>query len=167
MLTSAAYPRPPSLGNFMIWLDILSEKTNKPIRTISQPCLPALPYTPAPLLSRLLTLLPIPRTPSSLFLPSLNPFKLLCSSTDNRLQHRPRERAAKDTYLLTRPMITGERDGLVIRPRRGGDRVVGGVKVSIGREDGFGGVAGSGSGKEVMTTGWVVVRFIERPRGVR
>lgn len=46
---------------------------------------------------------------------------------------------------------------------KGGENVVGGLLVSIGREDGGG---GDGRG-EVKTMGWVVVRIKPRATGLR
>lgn len=123
-------------------------------RVAPSQCLPALPYVPAPLLSRLMML--VPRVPS------VNPLKLLSRSTSLPARRRHSERASKDTYLLTRPMVTGPDDSLV--PRSSNSRTnIAAVKVRIGRED----VVGVAAGKEVMTTGWVVVRFLEKPRGIR
>lgn len=55
-------------------------------------------------------------------------------------------------------------EGLVPRPsgKRVAERVIGGVRISIGREDGAGGVKG-----EVKTGGWVIVRFMPRATGMR
>lgn len=58
-------------------------------------------------------------------------------------------------------------NGLIPRPSKKAlqDRKLGGVKVSVGREDSL---SGDGwSSHEVKTSGWIVVRFIPRATGLR
>lgn len=59
-------------------------------------------------------------------------------------------------------------EGVFLKPSRTPESVVGSVSLHIGREDSFMGDSESeGRLKEVKTTGWVLVRFIPRPSGVR
>jgi hypothetical protein len=92
----------------------------------------------------------------------LNPFKFF-GILDRSGKKKRSGKLGKDKFLLVRPMVDHE-EGLVPRPSGGKvvGRVVGGVGVSIGREDGAGGVKG-----EVRTSGWVIVRFIPRATGLR
>jgi hypothetical protein len=158
----------------MLTIEFLSEKTGDPIRSVSQPVSPAnkaIIGSNAKANCALSQCLPALPTASSylpfsfhLSFPSLNPISYLRTPPIFSFLHTlpPSARLRKpspDTFLLTRPMVSG-RDGVVLRPRRGGDKVVGGVGVRVGREDARG-------GKEVSTTGWVIVRFTPRPTGVR
>jgi hypothetical protein len=60
--------------------------------------------------------------------------------------------------------MTDHEDGLILRPsgRKFASKVVGGVKLVVGREDGAGGLQG-----EVKTGGWVIVRFTPRATGLK
>ncbi|KAE8537826.1 hypothetical protein D1P53_005883 [Cryptococcus gattii VGV] len=59
-------------------------------------------------------------------------------------------------------------EGVFLKPSRTPESVVGSVSLHIGREDSFVGDSESeGRLKEVKTTGWVLVRFIPRPSGIR
>lgn len=59
-------------------------------------------------------------------------------------------------------------EGVFLKPSRAPESVVGSVSLNIGREDSFMGDYESESrSKEVKTTGWVLVRFIPRPSGIR
>ena len=119
-------------------------------------------------LSRLISV-PLALSPLNLYsfvpvpkITSMNPFKLF--GILNRTGKKRRTgKVDKNKFLLVRPMIDHE-EGLVPRPsgRKAADRVVGGVGISIGREDGAGGIKG-----EVKTGGWVIVRFIPRATGLR
>jgi hypothetical protein len=131
-------------------------------------CLPALPYVPPGILSRLISI-PLAFSPLNLYsfvpvprITSVNPFKLFGILSRSGKKKRS-SKASKDKFLLVRPMIDHE-EGLVPRPsgRKVAGRIVGGVGVSIGREDGAGGYKG-----EVRTGGWVIVRFIPRATGLR
>ncbi|EKC99916.1 hypothetical protein A1Q2_05793 [Trichosporon asahii var. asahii CBS 8904] len=64
-----------------------------------------------------------------------------------------------EVVLMTKELL----EGVVVRPGRG-DGGVGAVFVSIGREDTH---DNAGYHREVRTTGWVVVRFVPHPTGVR
>jgi len=96
----------------------------------------------------------------------------------------------KDVVLLRKELMKG----VVVQPGRGGEWTIGSAFVGIGkswpslhcfrarvhsmmlissgREDSFGNPADGGvqcsiGGKEVRTTGWVVLRFVPRPTGIR
>ena len=89
----------------------------------------------------------------------------------------------KDVVLLRKELM----EGVIVNPGRGGDATVGTAFVSIGqwngsrcdrmlmrnegRDDSFTGTTESGQcnvqPREVRTTGWVVVRFVPRPTGIR
>lgn len=109
-------------------------------------CLPAQPYSVSyfPSFSpHFPSLNPLSHIPSLPFLPVPPSTKL--------------RKPSPQVTSLIRPMLTGQ-NGVVLRPHRGPR--VGGVSVKVGREDERG-------GKEVATTGWVIVRFKPRPTGIR
>lgn len=134
------------MDNFMLSLDFLSEKNSDVLRSVSQPCLPAQPYSSSYLPS------------FSLRIPSLNPLSHIPALPFLSVPPSDRLRKPSPSVApLIRPMLSGK-DGIVLRPHRGAR--VGGVGVKVGREDERG-------GKEVATTGWVVVRFKPRPTGIR
>ncbi|KAJ9095322.1 hypothetical protein QFC21_005688 [Naganishia friedmannii] len=203
-------------GNFMLGLDFYSQATGAVVTSVSQPittpapghqtpantddvylpcdnpqqCLPAQPYTPASIPSRIINTFTAPaiyflRLPFTLSPTSLifNPLRLLRSSNTSGRNKRRKVKSGKDTFVLRRPVIssfgqnayatsageggreTFEGKGLVMRPDgsgRGKAGTIGAVQVTVGREDGMG--VGKG---EVKTTGWVVVTFTPRPTGLR
>lgn len=143
-------------------------------------CLPAQPYVSPSFPARIikaftspaiyLMRLPFMLNPTSLL---YNPLNLLRASSAIT---RKRTKGNKDTFVLTRPIISSvsnsalmalegnrgfEGKGIVMRPEgRGKKGLVGAVQVSVGREDG-------NTRGEVKTTGWVVVKFTPRPTGLR
>ncbi|WVQ88859.1 hypothetical protein IAS59_002597 [Cryptococcus gattii] len=135
---------PDELDNFMLSLDLMSAKDPQTaLMSAAQP-----------------TLAPSPLPESFIDLPSLAtrfippcifpwPFRSFCPSRIIPLR--------KD--LL---------EGVFLKPSRTPESVVGSVSLQIGREDSFMGDSESeGRLKEVKTTGWVLVRFIPRPSGIR
>ncbi|ORY34045.1 hypothetical protein BCR39DRAFT_518237 [Naematelia encephala] len=163
------------MGNFMLTLDLRSNRDPEiSVLRASQPSLP-----PPPLPS---TLLSLPSIPTSLIPPCVIPwpFRSLCPSRllgyDGRPNSKIRERRkrggfaspahGKDVVLLRKELM----EAVLLNPGRGGDAQIGSAFVSIGREDSFGendGAQCDVKTREVRTTGWVVVRFVPRPTGIR
>ncbi|GMK57219.1 hypothetical protein CspeluHIS016_0400530 [Cutaneotrichosporon spelunceum] len=159
------------MGNFMVTLDLLSLRAPEvSIVHVAQPSLP-----PAPLKTSLLSVPTIP----TWFLPPCVipwPFRSLCPSRlfgyagvpDARIKERRRRGSlvsparGNEVVLLTKELI----EGTVINPVRG-DLAIGSAFVSIGREDTNSEASDARYHREVRTTGWVVVRFIPHPTGLR
>ncbi|KAL1405431.1 hypothetical protein Q8F55_009062 [Vanrija albida] len=157
-------------GNFMVTLELRSSRS--PETTIIHAAQPSLP--PPPLETTLLTL---PSFPTYLLPPCIIPwpFRGLCPSrilgyadTPNaKIKERRRRSSSpangKEVVLLTKELV----DAVTINPGRG-DLSIGSAFVSIGREDTSPeSDQASRYYREVRTTGWVVVRFVPHPTGIR
>ncbi|KAK4687859.1 hypothetical protein P7C73_g2256, partial [Tremellales sp. Uapishka_1] len=160
-------------GNFMLGLQLRSLRTpDQVILSAAQPSLP-----PPPLPSTLFSIpsLHVPFVPCVIPYPfrGLCPSRLFGYSQERtRLKKRAKNSPfaspakGKDVVLLRTELM----EGVILRPGSGGDAVVGAAFVSIGREDSFFDAQDEKCAvqpREVRTTGWVVVRFIPRPSGVR
>ncbi|RSH78164.1 uncharacterized protein EHS24_002623 [Apiotrichum porosum] len=156
------------MGNFMVTLELRSHRSPETvIIRASQPSLPPPPLPPS--------VVYVPSLPTRLIPPCLLPwpFRGLCPSRLLGYSGVPtakiKERRRKGTLaspargnevvLLTKELV----EGATVLPGRG-DHTVGAAFVSIGREDED---MGSRFYHEVKTTGWVVVRFIPHPTGIR
>lgn len=168
-------------GNFMVTLELRSHRSpetviiraSQPVGTFGYPCLLTVQSLPPPPLPP--SVVYVPSLPTRLIPPCLLPwpFRGLCPSRLLGYSGVPtakiKERRRKGTLaspargnevvLLTKELV----EGATVSPGRG-DHTVGAAFVSIGREDED---MGSRFYHEVKTTGWVVVRFIPHPTGIR
>ncbi|BEI89145.1 uncharacterized protein CcaverHIS019_0205070 [Cutaneotrichosporon cavernicola] len=159
------------MGNFMVTLDLRSLRAPEvSIVHVSQPSLP-----PPPLKTSLVSL---PSIPTWYIPPCVIPwpFRSFCPSRvfgyagvpDARIKERRRRGSlvsparGNEVVLLTKELI----EGTVINPGRG-DLAIGSAFVSIGRDDTNLEAPGARYHREVRTTGWVVVRFVPHPTGLR
>ncbi|WOO85581.1 uncharacterized protein LOC62_07G009082 [Vanrija pseudolonga] len=162
--------RAEETGNFMVTLELRSQRS--PPTVILHAAQPSLP--PPPLEAAMLSL---PSFPTYLLPPCIIPwpFRGLCPSrilgyadTPNaKIKERRRRSSSpangKEVVLLTKELV----DAVVINPGRG-DLTIGSAFVSIGREDTSPeSDQASRYYREVRTTGWVVVRFVPHPTGIR
>ncbi|KAK8864363.1 hypothetical protein IAR55_001610 [Kwoniella newhampshirensis] len=174
--------RPPrameETGNFMLSLEMRSLRDpNTVLINAAQPSLP-----PPPLSSTLS--FPFINLPLQYLPPCIVPwpFQSLCPSRllgyggkpDSKIRERrikggfagPGNR--KDVVPLRKDLM----EGVLLKSSHAPETTVGSAFVSIGREDSFGETMDGGENckaplREVRTTGWVVVRFIPRPTGIR
>ncbi|EIW70677.1 hypothetical protein TREMEDRAFT_73537 [Tremella mesenterica DSM 1558] len=155
-------------NNFMINLELRSEKS--PENVVIAASRPSLPPPPTAA-----SLLHLPPLPTHLLPPCVIPWPLrgLCPSRLFGYADPPPSSAVR--RLHSDPASVGApvplkkvlMEGVMIRPSLGGETSLGSAYISIGREDHFTEDSKSYQPKEVRTTGWVIVRFIPRPTGIR
>ncbi|WRT66302.1 uncharacterized protein IL334_003256 [Kwoniella shivajii] len=163
------------IGNFMLSLELRAlSNPERVLITAAQPSLPP-PSLPSAFLS-------IPALPTS-YIPCIipYPFRSFCPS---RLlgyaqpNAKIRERRAKGGFSSRErgkeivPLKKDLMEGVVIKPAKTPGLTIGSSFVSIGREDLFedksaGGEQCKSPSREVKTTGWVLIRLIPRPTGIR
>lgn len=106
------------------------------------------------------------------------PFRSFCPSKiigyGDPVDQKVLQRRAKAGFLelaSTKDIVPLRKDlmeGVLLKPSSAPESVIGSIFLSIGREDSFtGDTEGESHSREVKTTGWVVVRFIPRPSGIR
>ncbi|TXT03842.1 hypothetical protein VHUM_04363 [Vanrija humicola] len=163
--------RAEETGNFMVTLELRSQRS--PHAVIIHAAQPSLP--PPPLET---TLLALPSFPTYLLPPCIIPwpFRGLCPSRilgyadtpKAKIKERRRRSSSpangKEVVLLTKELV----DAIIINSPGRSDLTVGSAFVSIGREDTSPeSDQASRYYREVRTTGWVVVRFVPHPTGIR
>ncbi|KAK6910161.1 hypothetical protein I203_104193 [Kwoniella mangroviensis CBS 8507] len=163
------------MGNFMLSLELRA--LDQPDRTLVTAAQPSLP--PPPISS---TFLSIPTLPTS-YIPCILPYpfrsfcpsRLLGYSVPTR---KIRERRAKGGFSSRErgkdvvPLKKDLMEGVILKPGKNTEMVIGSGFVSIGREDLFderqdGDEKCKPPSREVKTTGWVLIRLIPRPTGIR
>nr|XP_031863226.1 uncharacterized protein CI109_001098 [Kwoniella shandongensis]KAA5530298.1 hypothetical protein CI109_001098 [Kwoniella shandongensis] len=172
--------RPPKAmeetGNFMLSLELRSLRDPKTvIINAAQPSLPPPPLSSALAFSYID--LPLQYLPPCI-IPW--PFRSFCPSRllgyGGKPNSKIRERRIKGGFAGTGnrkdvvPLKKDLMEGVLLRSSHAPESNVGSAFVSIGREDTFGEESGESCKtpiREVRTTGWVVVRFVPRPTGIR
>ncbi|WWC89387.1 uncharacterized protein L201_004310 [Kwoniella dendrophila CBS 6074] len=163
------------MGNFMLSLELKAlSQPERTLITAAQPSLPP-PALAAPFLS--IPILPTSYTPCIIPYPfrSLCPSRLLGYSVPTA---KIRERRAKGGFSSRErgkdvvPLKKDLMEGVIIKPAKNQAMTIGSGFVSIGREDLFEEKAEDGAkckppSREVKTTGWVLIRLIPRPTGIR
>ncbi|OXG54870.1 hypothetical protein J010_00202 [Cryptococcus neoformans] len=162
-----------ALDNFMLSLDLMSAKDPQTaLMSAAQPTL-----APSPLPESFITLPSL----STRFIPPCVlpwPFRSFCPSKiigyGDPVNQKVLQRRAKAGFsgpASTKDIVPLRKDlmeGVLLKPSRVSESVIGSIFLSIGREDFFmGDFEGESHSREVKTTGWVVVRFIPRPSGIR
>ncbi|OCF40340.1 hypothetical protein I317_05842 [Kwoniella heveanensis CBS 569] len=165
------------IGNFMLSLEMRSlQEPGTVLVSAAQPSLPP-PPLPAPLLS-------LPVLPTS-YLPCVLPWPFRSFCPSRLLGYAPapnskiRERRLKGGYSSPSrgkdvvPLRKDLMEGVLIKPGRVPEATIGSVFISIGREDLFEDKEQNNDSqckppsREVKTTGWVVIRLVPRPTGIR
>ncbi|EAL23557.1 hypothetical protein CNBA2040 [Cryptococcus deneoformans B-3501A] len=161
------------LDNFMLSLDLMSAKyPQTALMSAAQPTL-----APSPLPESFITL---PSLATRFIPPCILPwpFRSFCPSKiigyGDPVDQKVLQRRAKAGFLelaSTKDIVPLRKDlmeGVLLKPSSAPESVIGSIFLSIGREDSFtGDTEGESHSREVKTTGWVVVRFIPRPSGIR
>ncbi|WVQ99334.1 hypothetical protein IAU59_006467 [Kwoniella sp. CBS 9459] len=165
------------IGNFMLSLEMRSlQEPGTVLVSAAQPSLPP-PPLPAPLLS-------LPVLPTS-YLPCVLPWPLRSFCPSRLLGYAPapnskiRERRLKGGYSSPSrgkdvvPLKKDLMEGVLIKPGRVPEATIGSAFISIGREDLFEDKEQNNDSqckppsREVKTTGWVVIKLVPRPTGIR
>ncbi|WVQ72565.1 hypothetical protein IAR50_002123 [Cryptococcus sp. DSM 104548] len=160
------------LDNFMLSLELRGAvDPSLVLFSAAQPSLAPAPLAPS--------LLPLPAFPTHLIPPCVIPwpFRSFCPSrligygdTIDKKTYQRRLKAGFIGSARARDVVSLKKDlmeGVVLRPAGPYGPGVGTAFVSIGREDAFANDTGSLRGREIKTTGWIIVRLIPRPAGIR
>ncbi|WVW83846.1 hypothetical protein I302_105867 [Kwoniella bestiolae CBS 10118] len=163
------------MGNFMLSLELRA--LDQPERTLITAAQPSLPPPPIPS-----TFLSLPALPTS-YIPCIlpYPFRSFCPSRILGYSvptRKIRERRAKGGFSSRErgkdvvPLKKDLMEGVILRPGKNREMVIGSGFVSIGREDLFddrqtGEEKCKPPSREVKTTGWVLIRLTPRPTGIR
>nr|ODN97664.1 hypothetical protein L204_03086 [Cryptococcus depauperatus CBS 7855] len=159
--------------NFMLSLELRSLKD--PGVVVISAAQPSLVPSPLPL-----SFLSIPSLLAQFLPPCVIPwpFRSLCPSrllgSGRKQYQKVQQRRAKAGFMnspLIRNIVPIKKDlmeGVILKPSQSSGSVVGSAFLSVGREDAFeNSYTLDGRIMEIRTTGWVVVRFIPRPAGIR
>nr|ODN88318.1 hypothetical protein L203_02930 [Cryptococcus depauperatus CBS 7841] len=159
--------------NFMLSLELRSLKD--PGVVVISAAQPSLVPSPLPL-----SFLSIPSLLAQFLPPCVIPwpFRSLCPSrllgSGRKQYQKVQQRRAKAGFMnspLIRNIVPIKKDlmeGVILKPSQSSGSVVGSAFLSVGREDAFeNSYTLDGRIMEIRTTGWVVVRFIPRPGGIR
>ncbi|ODO08845.1 hypothetical protein L198_00578 [Cryptococcus wingfieldii CBS 7118] len=158
--------------NFMLSLELRgAADPSLVLFSAAQPSL-----APGPLAT---SLLPLPAFPTHLAPPCVIPwpFRSFCPSRligyGDTVDKKTRQRRLKAGFVgsaRARNVVSLNKnlmEGVVLKPNGPHGPGVGSAFVSIGREDAFADGTGSLRGREIKTTGWIIVRLIPRPAGIR
>ncbi|WVF71523.1 hypothetical protein IAT40_006330 [Kwoniella sp. CBS 6097] len=165
------------IGNFMLSLEMRSlQEPGTVLVSAAQPSLPP-PPLPTPFIS-------IPVLPTS-YLPCVLPWPFRSFCPSRLLGYAPapnskiRERRLKGGYSSPSrgkdvvPLKKDLMEGVLIKPGRVPEATIGSAFISIGREDLFENKEQNSDSqckppsREVKTTGWVVIKLVPRPTGIR